>query len=96
MMPGINNKPFEILVGEKVFEKDDILKMPKQPEIFDLTKWGWVNKVLAFFGFNIAFDMLVMSEGVRSGEGYNYRVKLRNKWYCWYSFKLFKTKINER
>lgn len=93
MKPGIDSKPFEIFVGDKCFEKEDVLKVPKQPKIFNLTKWGLINKILTFLGFNISFDMLVMSEGVRNGERYKYDVKLENKWYCWYTFKLFKTKV---
>lgn len=93
----MKGEEFNIKFEEGWLTKDDILVQPERvyEHIFNNVYWYYkpINWFLSLIGFNVGYDILVISEPKAVSEGYMYQVRLKNRVVCWLKYRLYKTKI---
>lgn len=88
---------FNITFSEGWLNKDELLIQPEKvyENIFNNAYWYYkpINWFLRLIGFNVGYDILVVSEPKAVSEGYIYQVRPEYRVVSWLSYRLWKTKI---
>jgi len=88
---------FDIILGGNYFKKGDSIIMSRgiTENIYN-TNWifsNTINCILKKLGFNVGFEVEVLSEPKPEGEYYKYLVKMKYKVYYWLNFILYRKEI---
>lgn len=88
---------FNIKFEKRYLNKDDVLIQPERvyEYIFNNAYWYYkpINWFLELIGFNVGYDILVVSEPKAVSDGYMYQVRPEYRVVSWLGYRLYKTKI---